>query len=341
MRRSEEWRETQLEGFAAAILLLTALLIIGTLGFELIEGWDLLDSLYMTVITISTVGYGEIRPLSDEGIVFTIFLIVMGMSIAVYAFTVIGRAAVEGELYELRRMRKMEKKIDHMKDHMVICGYGPLARFITSELQEVSQEVVVIDYDPARLQELKEEKIPFVLGNAHEDETLEAAGIKRATALLAVLSSDADNVYVTLSARSLNPNIRIMASARDLSNESKLLRAGANQVISPYQVSGTRIVQQLLHQYVNDFLEIATSKDGQKLVVEQLVVPDTSPLVGQTLQGSQIRQKTGVSVAAIMSQTKGTNLSPGKDELIEAGDTLIVLGSNQALTKFGELVVKE
>ncbi len=112
MRRSEEWRETQLEGFAAAILLLTALLIIGTLGFELIEGWDLLDSLYMTVITISTVGYGEIRPLSDEGIVFTIFLIVMGMSIAVYAFTVIGRAAVEGELYELRRMRKMEKKID-------------------------------------------------------------------------------------------------------------------------------------------------------------------------------------------------------------------------------------
>ena len=338
MPRTNIWMTKRIKGFYLAAYLLLGLLIVGTLGYELIEGWGLLDSFYMTVITISTVGYGEIKPLSPEGVVFTTIFIICAMSITVYAFGVIGQTALEGELFKLRRIAKMQGLIDKMNDHIIICGFGRLAHHIVDELKDHGESIVIIEMDPLRHIEIEAYGLPYIEGSAHEDEVLERAGLSRAKSLLAILPSDAENVFITLSARSLNPEIHIVARTEAAENEQKLRRAGANQVISPYRVSGTRIVQNVLNQHVNDFLEITTGSDGRKLALEHLVIPEGSPLAGKTLEEAKLRNRAGVNIAAIVSPSGETALNPSADQLIEGGARMIVLGETTAFEKLSKLL---
>ncbi|MCB0328341.1 MAG: potassium channel protein [Bdellovibrionales bacterium] len=337
MLKNGRWITERTRGFYLAAYLLFALLVVGTLGFELIEGWTLLQSFYMTVITISTVGYGEVLPMSEEGRIFAAFFIIMAMSITVYAFGVIGQTALEGELFKHRRIAKMEKQISEMSDHIIVCGFGSLAHHVVEELVDHGEKIVIVEIDDALIEEAERSGLLNVKGNAHADDVLLKAGIKKAKTLLAILSSDAENVFITLSARNLNPKIHIIARTEVSSNEVKLRRAGADQIIAPYRVSGGRIVQKILHQHVNDFLEIVTGADGKRLALEQIVVPEKSRLTGKTLEEAALRKYAGVNVAAMISPSGNTYLNPDKDTRIESGARLILIGETSNFSKLEEL----
>lgn len=310
----------------------------GVLGYMMLEGWSFHDSLFMTIITLSTVGYNQVKPLSPEGELFTSLLIVFGIGVAMYAFTVFGRTAIEGELFRFRRMAKMRSRIERLNGHIIVCGFGRLANYLVPELLERDKQIVVIENNPDVTAQLDAMDILYVEGSAEEDRVLLEAGLKRAETLLALLGSDADNVFVTLSARYLNQKIRIISRAESQGGESKMMRAGANHVVSLFKVSSTRIVQQLMHHNVNDFLEIVSDQDGNSLSLEQLIVPDNSALVGQTLEESKVRQETGVMIAAFIGRDGDMLLSPGKDSVIQSGATVIALGTNPSLEKFSEML---
>ena len=308
-----------------AVLLILLLLVLGTLGYEVIEGWSFLDSVYMTVITLTTVGYREIHELSTTGQIFTMLLVMAGVGNAFYCFTVIARSVIQGELGRYRSLRKMQKRISTMNNHTIVCGFGRLARIVVSELVEAKQDVVVLELDPAVLPEIESCGAPYVEGSAYEDEVLREAGIERAKTLLALLPEDSDNVYVSLCARDLNPNLNILARSEG-AGESKLRRAGANQVLAPYQLSGARIVQQIIRPNVSDFLEVAAGTHGGKLVLEEVRVPENSPLNGRTLEESELRKKTGAIIAAFIDVKGQMLFNPGGTSIIEPGSTMIVLG---------------
>lgn len=321
-----------------ALLLVVAIITLGTLGYEVLEGWNLLDSFYMTVITLGSVGYSEVHPLSDEGRIFTTFLIFFGVGVGAYCFTLIAQLVVEGELGKLRRFYRMHRKISTFRNHTILCGYGRLARFIVPELLEAKHDVVVIENSPVEIIDLDVREIPHIEGNAYDDETLHAAGIVHAKSLLAFLPSDADNVYITLCARELNPGLKIIARAENETGEKKMRRAGADQVLSPYRLSASRIAQQLIRPNVSDFLELAGELHSGKLIVEEISVPPGSPLNGKTLEESELRSKADVIIAAIIDHSGNMNFNPGRESVITSGATMIVLGQSGSMEKLGTLL---
>lgn len=336
--KSKVWLSKQFNSLVLAFSLLFTITAIGTSGYMFIEGWSFLDSLFMTIISISTVGYGLVEPLSPAGVWFTCFLIIVAMSVALYCFSLIGQIALEGELYRFRGMYKMRKRIDSFNNHIIVCGYGRLARTTIPDLLEFGTDVVVLDTDPNEILALELDDIPFIEGNAFDDFTLKQAGIERASALLAILPSDADNVYITLSARTLNKQIKILARSEDPAGEAKLKLAGANQVISPFRVSGNRLVQQLLHPNVNDFLQIITDKSGTSLVLEQVIIPPSSPLGGRTIGDAEVRTKTGVMIAACIATDGNMILAPDKNTVLESGIMVVILGTKESIDKFQSVV---
>jgi voltage-gated potassium channel len=292
----------------------------------------------MTIITLSTVGYREVAPLSDNGKLFTAGLIMSGVIIAAYSVGVIGRTLIEGELKRYRRLHKMRKVIASYSNHTIVCGYGRLGRIVVQEMLGENQDVVIIENDSARIEELESLSIPYIEGSAYEDEALIAAGIDRAGHLLALLRTDADNVYVTLCARDLNSNIRIIARTEGESGENKLKRAGANQVIAPYRLSGGRIVQQLLRPNVSDFLAIAQDRMGTELVLEEIVIPENSQLGGMSLERAELRNRTGAMIAALINPDGDMITSPGGDTILEAGATIIIIGTRSSLDRLNQLL---
>ncbi len=336
--KSKAWMAQATRSLAFACLLFLTLVLLGTAGYRIIEGWSVIDSLYMTIITISTVGYGEVRILSTEGRLFSVMLIICGMGVVAYCINVFAQTTIEGQINRLRGMSKMFRRIRDYENHHIVCGYGRLSKYVLPELLEHGHKVVVIDADPMTTIDLEALQIPYIEGNAYDNETLKLAGVERASALLSLLPNDSDNVYVTLSARSLNPKLRIVARTESGEGEDKLRLAGANTVVAPFRVSGARIVQQLLHPYVNDFLEIATGKSGESLIMERLVIPNDSSIAGMTLEQSELRKKTGVIVAASIGSDGTMNLSPGRDCVLQAGATLIALGTKKSLEQLAELV---
>ncbi len=232
----------------------------------------------------------------------------------------------------------MQKTIDQLKNHVIVCGYGRLARNVAHRLQANQQPLVVIENRSEEVANLAAAGILHVEGSAYEDATLQKAGVSRASVLLALLPKDSDNVYVTLCARDLNAKIRILARSEDESAEDKLRRAGASSVISPYGVSGARIAQQVIRPHVSDFLAIAESKDGTQLALEEIVVPEDSPIGGKTLEESQLRGRTGAIIAAIIERNGKTTMNPGGQSVIEPGSTMIVIGEQGALGKLSALL---
>jgi len=316
-------------------------IISGTLGYHFIEGWSLLDSLYMTIISITTVGFSEVAPLSNLGKMFTILLLLSGIGIAAYAFGTGVKFIIEGQIRLLRGQSRMQKKIQSLKGHHIVCGYSRLGTIVVKEFLELGEQVLVLDRDPTHLEELEELEVPLIVGNADEDEFLKKAKIDTAKTLLSLLPNDADNVYVTLCARDLNPEIKITARTDDEDGERRLRRAGATEIISPYRVSGNKVVQRILRPHVSDFLELATSPVGLQLGIEEVKVPENSKIAGKTLQESDLRKKTGAVIAASILKDGTMAYNPGGESILEPGSTLVVLGEKKALERLSSMIAED
>lgn len=314
------------------------LLSIGTMGYILIEGWRPLDALYMTVITVATIGYGELRPLSDAGREFTMLIIVMGVGFFAYSVNVLTEAAVEGKIKDIFNQRRMQKAISRLENHFIICGCGRIGKIILEMLRNEGIPVVVIESNPATIEELERLGYLVIVGDATSEEVLQNAGIVRAKGIICVLQSDADNVYITLTARLLNPSIFILARASDYKAERRIYQAGANKVISPYEIGARRMGMAILKPTVIEFLDLAVHCAEFDLSVEQYEISGGSVLVGKTINEIGIRQQTGATLLAVKRKIDGVMSSVTQDYVFQRGDLIVALGSTESLKKLEALV---
>jgi voltage-gated potassium channel len=310
---------------------------LGTGGYMAIEGWDFLDALYMTITSVTTVGFSEVRPLDTPGRWFTMCLILSGVGVILYALAAMTRMMVEGEILEVFGRKKLEKKIQAINQHYIICGYGRIGRMVAHHLlSERSIPMVIIEKNPEVIKKIEEEKLLYLQGEATDEELLIQAGIRRAKGLIAAASSDADNVYIVLSARGLNPKLFIMARAAEESSVSKLERAGADKVVSPYEIGARRMAHTILRPAVIDFIELAVHGRHMDLQIEEIRVGEGSGLQGVTIMDSGIRKKLNLIVVAIKRNSGEMLFNPTHEEPINGGDTLILLGEKKNLTELEE-----
>jgi len=301
----------------------------GTVGYSIIEGWTLFDSLYMTVITLSTIGYQEVRPLSYTGRAFTIILVFVGVGAVAYGINNGIRIVFEGELQKAFGRRRLEKRLKSIKDHFIVCGYGRMGKIICHELKAKNVPFVVVEKELPELD--ADEETVFVYGDATKDEILRQAGIEKAKGLISVLSTDAQNLYVVLSARELNPSLFIVARAGEEGSGQKLLRAGADRVVSPYHIGGLRIAHTVLKPAVVDFLEFATKSGNLELQMEEVPVEEGSAIAGKTIHEAGVGRELGVIVVAIKRKDGDMKFNPVHNTRINAGDTLIAIGEIERL----------
>ncbi len=310
---------------------------LGTLGYALIEGWHPFDALYMTVITLATVGFQEVHPLSGHGRVFTVLLIIFGAGTIAYAIGSLLQFMVEGQLQTILGRKKMAKQIDKLQSHYIICGYGRIGTLVSSEFRARPVPFVVVERDPELCQRLSEEGIPFVQGDATDDEALIEAGIQRARGLITAVDSETANVYITLTARGLNPDLFILARCGEEGTEKKLIRAGASKVISPYKIGASRMAWAMLRPSVVDFIDIAVGNQNLELQLEEIRVAPGSTLVDKTLVSSGIRRDWGIMIIAIKKNSGQMAFNPESTTSIEAEDVLITIGERPAIQKLEQI----
>ena len=318
------------------LLVPNILLIVGTLGFHFLEDWSFFDSLYMTINTLTTLGFGE-GPASVAGRTFTMFLALGGIFTLFYTATELIRAVVGGEVQDIMGRQHMERSLTALHDHLIICGFGRMGRLVCQQFAKHKLPFVVIERQAALLEGFAMAHGIPLHGDATSDEMLKRAGIERARSLVTVVASDADNLYITMSGRLLNEKLFIVARAEDSGSEQKLLRAGANRVVSPYQIGGTRVAQAVLRPAVVDFLELATEQTHVDLQIEETRISNRSPLVGSTLKDSRLRQDLGVIVLAIKKPSGRMVFNPPHDAPLEAGDILIAIGDQEHLGRLEAL----
>jgi voltage-gated potassium channel len=312
----------------------------GTAGFMTIEKWRFLDALYMTVITLGTVGFKEVHDLSDGGKVFTMCLILVGVSVLGYIVGSLAQIMFEGQFQRIMGRKKVEKQIDALNDHYIICGFGRIGSLICREFKANGLPFVIVEKSADTMEKLDEEGYLHMRGDATLDETLLKAGIKRAKGLISVVTSDTENVYITLTARGLNPDLYILARSGEEGSDLKLLRAGASKVVSPYIIGGSRMAQSILRPNVVDFIEIATGSEHMDLQMEEINIPAHSAFAGETLVGCGFRKETGVIIVGIKKSHGKMIFNPHSQAKIEGGDTLIVLGEPGSISKLEDLVVR-
>jgi voltage-gated potassium channel len=321
-----------------AVIIILILLFAGTAGYRLIEGWSLFDALYMTVTTITTVGYGEIHQLSREGRIFTVFLILSGFGGMGYVLGSIVQTFIAGQIRMVLGRRKLEKKVKRLKNHYVLCGYGRIGSFIAKAFDRENVPFVVVEKDPERIKLLDEDGFTYVEGDATDDQILISAGVGRARCLVAATGSDANNLYITLSARALNPSIYILSRAADEAAERKLLTAGANRVVSPYLIGAARMLNAVLRPNIVEFVDLVVERKHLELQLEEITVEDASRFKGKPLRESGIRREFGLIVVAIKKAGGDMIFNPSSETLIEKGDCLIMLGEKKQLGMLGKLV---
>ena len=316
---------------ATVLLALLGVSAVGVIGYMLTAGMSFIDALYMTVITLSTVGYQEVRPLGTAGRIFTMALLAGGLGIVFYGASLLARDIIEGEIQRTLGRRRVERQIAHMSEHYIVCGYGRMGRIACKELAAKPVPVVVVERNPEVLKQIGQEQFACIEGDATEDTVLVHAGIKRARGLVAALSTDSDNVYVVLSARELNPALLIVARAEDERSERKLVHAGATRVVSPYVIGGHRMAHALLRPAVLDVIDLATHYRSMELQIEELTVPAGGFPEGTTLQDSGIREKLGIIVIAIKKSSGEMMFNPLPQAKIEVGDRLVLMGQTASL----------
>lgn len=317
---------------AASLFILCA----GTAGYMIIERWDLLDSIYMTVLTLGSVGYSEVHPLSFNGRVFTIFLIISGMSLVMYLAGLVVQFVVEGEMRTILGRRKLDKSINRLRNHYIVCGYGRIGRTLCDQIKEHGFQVVVVEKNEELLPLLEKDKTLYVHGDASNESILMKAGIGYAKSLIAALATDTDNVFLVLTVRQLNPDIYIMARAGSDTVRSKLIAAGANRVESPYEVGAVSMSLKLLQPSVSNFLDIALSRKEKAIQIEEVTISPKSSILNVMLKDSGIRQNYNIIIIAIRKKAGDMIFNPSFETFLEAGDTIIAMGRTSSLKQFNE-----
>jgi voltage-gated potassium channel len=312
-------------------------ILLGALGYMVIGGLGPVDALYMAIITMSTVGYGDLAP-DTVGRIFTIIYLVVGVGVFSLALSTLASALVAGRVHEVLGRRRMEQRIQQLRKHLVLCGFGRFGQITAHEVAERGVDLVVIDFDPARLEEAEGAGLLGLLGDATEEETLEKAGLRHARALLCTLPTDAENVYTILNAREVRPDIPIVALARDRRAESKLLRAGANYVVSPYSIGASHMARQILSPNVAQVFGLAAAggEGGLKQVgveMDEFAVGAGSRLAGMALRDSPIRREFGVMIVAVIEPDGTRRFNPHPDIVLQEGAVLVSIGSPEGLVR--------
>ena len=348
-RRRDDWRSFEAilgaEGEAGrrirlAILMLAGIIVVGTSGY-IVLGWNFMDALYMTVITVGTIGFEEVRNLDESvaGRLWTIVLIISGVAVLGYATTSLVALAVEGTVRNYFRSRRMRAEIAKLHGHYILCGYGRVGRQVATEFTMDGVPFVIVEQDPGTVEGCLADGYLALFGEASDDGVLEEAGIMRARGLIAAVDSDADNVFVVLSARKLNPALHIVARASSDSSAAKLEIAGADRTLSPYAVGGRRLASLATQPLVVDFLDVVTrGEKGIEFRLEEFVVPKNSSIAEHTIGELKIGERTGAIVLAFRTADGTFDTTPSAGDRLRAGDTLIVLGSRDQITRLERLM---
>ena len=316
-------------------ILLILIILFGTVGYMTIEGWSLVDSIYMTIITLTTVGFGEVHQISELGRLYTIIVIFLGGSFFVYVAGAIVQFMVEGRIRTILGRRRLDRKINQLKNHYIICGYGRIGRVLCQRLREhKSVNLIVIDNNPELISTMEEDGILYVYGDATDEAVLTKAGIERARVLVAVLSTDTHNVFLVLTARQMNPQILIIARTTHKESEKKLKAAGANIVESPYDIGAVSMAQRILRPTVTNFLDLALTQNNKDIQMEEIPVSPQSKLANIMLKDSGIRQKFNLILIAIKKADGSMIFNPSYESMFREGDTVIAVGRHENLIRF-------
>lgn len=321
-----------------ALVLFFLVIVGGMIGYSMIEGWSLWDSLYMTIITVSTVGFREVGRLSPVGQAFTLLLIIAGTGTVLYALLTVAEFLFEGHLTGVLERRRLQKRIRRLSGHYIVCGYGRVGEEAVDQFVAGGTAPVVIESDPGRVARCREHSVPCIEGDATSDEVLQAAGVLDAKGLIAALDSDTDNVFVTLSSKVLNPGLIVVARASQEESREKLLRAGADKIVSPSSIGGRRMAALLLRPAVSDYLDVIMHGENLEYQLEEFEVRDGSGIASKTIKEADIRRRTGTLILAVRKRDGVFDTNPSSSALLEAGDRLVVLGTRSQLEAMQQIV---
>jgi voltage-gated potassium channel len=314
--------------------LLVFTLFIGTVGYTLIEGWPPFDALYMTVITLATVGYGETNPLTYQGRVFTLFLILGGVSIVAYAFSTLTSIIVEGQLSMVLKRRRMEKEIAKLSGHYIVCGMGHSAQVIMDELEKTGRTFVVVEQNRETVERLIDDGLKVVEGDATEEETLKRAGVMKAAGVFAVLPTDHHNAFLALTAKGLNPKVRIVSAQKELTVRQQLLRSGADTVVNPQYIGGLRMVSEMVRPATVGFLDSMMRERSSVIRFDEVAIPDGSPFVGRPVGDVKGAEGHAPLLVAVLEQESGKyDINPDSGRRIKPGDRLVMIGEASKLSE--------
>jgi voltage-gated potassium channel len=318
-----------------SLSILILIIVAGTIGYMTIEGWQFVDALYMTVITISTVGFKEVNQVGAAGRIFTIFLVFTGVGFTLYVAAAVVQFMVEGRIRIILGRRRLDKKIDRLKNHYIICGYGRIGRVLCRHLKRAGIDIAVIEKDPEQITVMDEDGILYIAGEATDENILLKAGIKRAQGLVAALATDTDNVFLVLTARQLAPEIFIMARSSEETAKIKLRAAGANSVESPYEMGAVSMAHRIIRPTVTSFLDLAFAHKRRDIQMEEIPVSSASELVNIQLKDTGIRQKYNLIIIAIKKSDGSMQFNPSFETVIAPHDTVIAVGEADNLQKLG------
>ena len=318
------------------IIYFISLIIIGSLGYYYIGGsdWTLLDSLYMTIITLASVGYGEVHELDNLGKIWSILLIIFGVTGVGALFRTINEEFIQSQLFW---KKKMKKTISKLKNHYVICGYGRMGAVIAKELSDKGKKFVIIDHSEEKIEIIRENGMLCLQGDATSEETLKSAGIDKASGVAVVLDTDQDNLFVTMSIKTVYPDTFLLSRCSRKENQSKLIRAGANKVINPYISGGHRMAEILIKPQVEDSITVVSPKDSKvNLTIDEISLTGVQKYNGVTIKESEIRNKFDVSIVGIMKSNGNSIVNPSSDELLNTDQTIILIGEVEKMDRFKE-----
>jgi len=342
MSSSKNSRNSGGSTFSRIIILLVTLIIVSILGYMVIAELPFADALYMTIITISTVGYGEVAEMDLASRIFTIIIIFAGLGIVAYSFTTIAAFLVEGDFRKILRRRSMERRVERMTKHFIVCGAGQTGSSVIEQFSKAGEPFVIIEQDKAKCEELSQDGYIVVNGDATDEEVLHEVNIEKAQGLIACLETDADNVFTVLTARGLSPSLHIVARAIEKSSHAKLKKAGANQTISPNEIGGTRMAFLMLRPNVVNFLESITRFDDQVLDIGEVTIRAGSDIAGRHLKDARIPEKTGLIVIAVKQPGKESmEFNPSSQTMLPEGAVMLVLGKLDKIQKLKQIAEDE